>query len=938
MRFISNALPLLVLGYSSLGLADSVRYPRWRRALNETDQQQPSDATPNRYIVELSSRLQSTRLANKITAGVPSLRVVKHFDSDLFPAVSVECAQQHQGCDAESLISSFGEEGTVKVYKSAPVRILPVAEEGESFSDDAAAANYSVHGLTGVAQLHEDGVFGEGATVAIVDSGVQYTHPALGGGIGPGYTVIGGYDLVGDGEILIGVMSSDWPDTPPKPDDDPMDHYGHGTHVAGIIAGKSDQFVGVAPSAKLLSFKVFSTDGYSDEEIVIEGFLKAFDSGADIITASLGETSGFTSNAWAVVASRMVEQGVVVTIAAGNDGQHGPFDASNGASGQSVLTIASAEPGVFPAQAFTTDFILDGSSNKTEVAYIPASGYFPSTIADWPIVPVTLNSSVENDACTALPDETPSFNGTIVLVRVGGCTVTVKQNNLAPFGASYILFYNDDGPFVSPITGNTATGSGLTGAIESNAGEAIISTILAGGNVTASFDVDTAHYVGLHNAGGGRPALYTSWGGTYDLALKPDVAAPGTKILSTYPTDAYQVLSGTSMATPYIAGVAALWVGKFGGRAAHKDDPAWAKRLTARIMSTAKTVPWADWATSPTDYGFWAPTTQVGAGLVDAERVLGYTTQLSFDGRKFELNDTANFVGTHSVEITNMGTEAVTYEFALQDAAGYDAYTPSVPGKQQSFIPSINLYVELSPVKMAPGVVMPQGEFVVGAGETKTAEFTFTVPAGLNASNLPVYSGKILASGSNGEELSIPYFGVACDLKETIENNWDYGSNFPYITSGLFSVKLENKANFTFNLSRDAQDFPKLSAQFAWGTEELRWDIFDANYTESAWTYPPVPGQNGFVGSATSWNGTATTNWFDPSIASEDDIFSFPLYARPRRRMDRYYWLGRFADGSDIVPGVYNFRIAALKPFGEPKVAEDWDIWETPQITVLPLN
>lgn len=64
-----------------------------------------------------------------------------------------------------------------------------------------------------------------------------------------------------------------------------MDHYGHGTHVAGIVAGKSEQFVGVAPSAKLLSYKTFSNGGYSNEETVIAGFLRAFDSGVCIPTS-----------------------------------------------------------------------------------------------------------------------------------------------------------------------------------------------------------------------------------------------------------------------------------------------------------------------------------------------------------------------------------------------------------------------------------------------------------------------------------------------------------------------------------------------------------------------------------------------------------------------------------------------------------------------------
>ncbi|KAJ5020048.1 Minor extracellular protease vpr [Colletotrichum sp. SAR 10_99] len=816
------------------------------RSLNESA---ASDATPKRYIVELKSRAHGSRVASKASSGLPGLRVVKQFDSDIFPGIAVEC---DHGCTAESIQSSLdgsdGEPVVASVYKSQMLQLLPTVE-GESFSDDAAAVDYSVHGLTGVQNLHEDGILGEGAVVAIVDSGVQYTHPALGGGLGDNYTVIGGYDLVGDA----------WPDAPAQPDNDPMDRYGHGTHVAGIIAGQSDQFVGVAPKSKLLSFKVFGSSGYSNEETVIEGFLKAFDSGADIISASVGEGSGFTNNALAVVASRIVDNGVVVVFAAGNSGQDGPFSMANGASGKHVLTVASSDPGVFPAQAFSANFNLDGNSNDTEVAYVPGSGFFPYTIIDWPIKPIILNASVENDACQPLPADTPQLNETVVLVRLGGCTVSTKHTNVAAFGAQYILFYNNLDIYQSPVSSNRV---GLTGAIEGSAGEAIVSTILAGGNVTASFNIDTAHYVGIRNAGGGRPALYSSWGSTYDLALKPDVSGPGTKILSTYPTNEYRVLSGTSMATPYLSGIAALWVGKFGGRSAHKDDPEWAKRLIARITTTARAVPWADWATSVTDYGFWAPTTQVGGGLVDAERVLGYTTELSFDGRKFELNDTVHFTGTHSVDITNQGSESVTYKFSLQDAGGYESYEPSVPGQQQTFIPAIPLYAEINPVKMTPEVALP-AEVAVGPGETKTVDFTF-------------------------------------------------------------------------NLTREAQDFPKLTTRLLWGTEELRWDIFHGNYSEAEWSYPPVVGEKGFVGSATSWNGTASSSWFIPGEDSEDDIFSFPLYTQPNGRNGIYYWLGRYANGSQVLPGSYTFRIAALRPFGVREVAEDWDIWKTPAITVLP--
>lgn len=146
------------------------------RSLNESA---ASDATPKRYIVELKSRAHGSRVASKASSGLPGLRVVKQFDSDIFPGIAVEC---DRGCTAESIQSSLDgsddEPVVASVYKSQMLQLLPTAE-GESFSDDAAAVNYSVHGLTGVQNLHEDGILGEGAVVAIVDSGVQYTHPAV---------------------------------------------------------------------------------------------------------------------------------------------------------------------------------------------------------------------------------------------------------------------------------------------------------------------------------------------------------------------------------------------------------------------------------------------------------------------------------------------------------------------------------------------------------------------------------------------------------------------------------------------------------------------------------------------------------------------------------------------------------------------------------------
>lgn len=211
----------------------SAQHP-WRREVhkNETSAE-PTDSAPKRYIVELKSLDRCARIKAKVD-GTRGLRVVKSFDHRLFPAISVEC---EGGCNADSLARAINDGDddapVATVYKSTTMR-LRLPAEGESYADDAKAASYSFHGLTGVEQLHRDGIIGEGATVAIVDSGVYWQHPALGGGLGPGFKVAGGYDLVGDGQ---------WPATDPEPDNDPNDQFGHGTHVAGIVAGKSEQYV-----------------------------------------------------------------------------------------------------------------------------------------------------------------------------------------------------------------------------------------------------------------------------------------------------------------------------------------------------------------------------------------------------------------------------------------------------------------------------------------------------------------------------------------------------------------------------------------------------------------------------------------------------------------------------------------------------------------------
>jgi len=763
----------------------------------------------------------------------------------------------------------------------------------------------------------------------VVDTGVDWAHPALGGGFGPGFKVAGGYDLVGD---------SDWPTTPKAPDADPNDHQGHGTHVAGIIAGKSEWFKGVAPEATLLSYKVFSANPGTDEDTLVAAFLMAYEAGADIITSSIGGTNGWSGGAWAVVASRLVDQGVVVTISAGNEGADGPFYASSGSSGKNVIAVASTVPQVAAAPPFSATFSLGGTSNKSTLGYFLDANWPVWNIPeDLPIIPVSLDTTNPADACEPLPATTPDLSTGITLIRRGTCSFAVKQANASKLGAKRILFYNNDAPPVSPGGVDASIPVGL---IESKAGAAIIETIKAGGNVTARFFIpkDSSWVVGMYNSGGGAPSSFTSWGPTFEMEIKPDVGAPGSNIYSTYLDNGWAVLSGTSMACPYVAGIAALYIGQKGGRSKHGRG--FARSLAQRIISSGKAIPWqvTQPAGLPIDYGFWAPVPQVGTGLVNATKVLTYTSSLSFE--KMALNDTGHFARHHPFEIHNAADKPVTYSFSLQPAGTFDAQS----NQYADFIVSAE---ELAPYSFSPLVNLPAPVTIPPGGTARVqVNFAPPPPGSLQPANLPVYSGNVLVFSSLSESLSIPYLGAGFDAKhsflKTESGSGVFTSITPYQLSGPNRDDIQYYHTYNFNLSWDAQSFPKVYAAFKYGPRLLRWDIFTADWSESSWNYyPPVVGKDGYVGSATYWLESDYYWGFDPTTMDKDATVPFPLELLTRtsswNRYDQaFWWLGRLGNGSYIGPGEYKIRFAALLPFGDPSKSDNWDVWQTPAITVLP--
>ncbi|MEA2464975.1 MAG: hypothetical protein QOJ98_2722 [Acidobacteriota bacterium] len=172
------------------------------------------------------------------------------------------------------------------------------------------------------------GTRGKGVTVAVIDTGVDYTHPAFGGTFGAGSKVIGGWDFVND-------------------DADPIDDYGHGTHVAGIIAADGGGLVGVAPDASIVAYKVIDSNGFGTESDIIAAIERTVDPDQDndpsdhidIANASLGSFAQ-EDDPTATAVENANAAGVLFCLSSGNNGDYGELPSP--ALAPSAITVGAA--------------------------------------------------------------------------------------------------------------------------------------------------------------------------------------------------------------------------------------------------------------------------------------------------------------------------------------------------------------------------------------------------------------------------------------------------------------------------------------------------------------------------------------------------------------------------------------------------------------------
>ena len=207
---------------------------------------------------------------------------------------------------------------------------------------------------------------GEGIVVAIIDSGIDYRHAALGGGMGPGYRVIGGYDFINN-------------------DEDPWDDHGHGTHVAGIVGGNADAFKGMAPDTRLIALKVLNRNGLGKDSAVLRALEYAVnpdgdpvtDDAVDIINMSLSSLSiGTIDHPVTVAVEAAIAAGVVCVVAAGNRGEEGRATITAPGNAPRAVTVGASN-GVNEL----ADFSSQGPSGSIDALSEPYFGLKPDLLA-----------------------------------------------------------------------------------------------------------------------------------------------------------------------------------------------------------------------------------------------------------------------------------------------------------------------------------------------------------------------------------------------------------------------------------------------------------------------------------------------------------------------------------------------------------------------------
>lgn len=647
------------------------------------------------------------------------------------------------------------------------------------------------------------GYQGEGMVIAIVDSGLEISHPLFTQApTTPALmkkdieNILASKNLKAE-EKKSGITASQVYKTAKVPfafdyaDNDldvaPNGAGDHGTHVAGIAAANAGvvaDVVGVAPQAQILAMKVFSSSGSNGATWadILAAADDAVALGADVINMSLGSTCGFSTpegeEGVAEVLENIASSGVMLSISAGNE-----YSAALGTRiGKGHALTQNPDYGTVASPS--------SYSEPLSIASVEKADSIDSCYLTVGERKVAFNDTVEDKTVENVKGDSPSFrslaskgsldyvvvpgfgeakdyedlgvSGKIALVSRGSVEYNVKKNAAKEAGAIGILVYNNEPGMLYMQLDNYDLPSAFISQAD---GKALAAVAEGNRKLTVS-----ASYGKVDNPTSGEMSDFSSWGVTPELTLKPDLTAPGGNIKSATTGGGYTTKSGTSMSAPFVSGAMALVKQYVEQKNYASTETEKANLVSNLLMSTADLVMAG---TAP-----YSPRKQ-GAGSVNiaaATSTKAYLTAVGGGRPKVELGDDAKKTGEYTIkfEVHNLSDKPLTY------AVGGYVQTDAKEVTKKLGDKDVEQVTEL-PYKLSTQIAAQ--EITVPASGTVTV----TVPVSLNQpdrdymdsfANGTYIEGFVTLTPSSGTQptLSIPYMGFYGDWTQApIIDATDYG-------------------------------------------------------------------------------------------------------------------------------------------------------------------
>lgn len=559
---------------------------------------------------------------------------------------------------------------------------LIVGEEYEKCETQVVNNDVDIDESTGIFNSTDSNYDGSGTVIAVLDTGLDYTHSAFEVSRFTGEEVLGMdgiAQVIGDSAAAkntAGLTASDVYINKKIPfaydyADKDSDVYPlnseHGTHVSGVIVGNDDVIRGVAPNAQLVSMKVFSdiTDG-ARTSWLLSALEDCVLLGVDVINMSLGSSCGFSNSQDDLeveeVYNKVREAGISLVTAASNDYNSTFGSEKNGNLGLTsnpdsgtvgspstygaALSVASVSGTKTPYLIYndTIMYFHEASDQASQPKH-----FVDEILSSYGVTEKTFDYVLINGIGSAGDYAGVDVTGKIVLVKRGLSTFEEKVRIADNAGAAGIIIYNNVSGDISMTIGKSKLPAC---SISQDDGE------LLAASRSGQIKISTSQVAGPFMSD------FSSWGPTPDLKIKPEITAHGGDILSAVPGQSYDRLSGTSMASPNQAGVTALV------RQYVKDTfPSLAPlEVTARVnqlmMSTADIV--------YNSKGLPYAVRKQGSGLANLNHATSTPAYIStfdengqeMDKAKLEIGDDANKTGVYEMTfaVNNISSSSLTYK------------------------------------------------------------------------------------------------------------------------------------------------------------------------------------------------------------------------------------------------------------------------------------